>query len=131
MGFWGSVGRGTVWAFARNTEVGRKLLGKETLAEQWAREHREKHARLEGKWASKYVEDARTRKIQLFVDRNGNPTDRYPHVHVIHDEVLYAVTIQVSVACGFYPYKVVLPGSATGNEVNAAIDQALAELSKY
>lgn len=131
MGFWSGLGKGVVWAFARETEFGRKVLGRETLAEQWAREQKEKHARLEGKWFTKYVETKGGQRIELLIDQNGNPTDRYPHVHVIHDEVLYSVTVQVSVARGRYPHKVILPGSATGNEVNAAIDQALAELRKY
>lgn len=38
MGVW----RGLVWAFARNTEAGRKALGRETLAEQAVRERMER-----------------------------------------------------------------------------------------
>lgn len=127
MGVW----KGFVWAVGRNTEWGRKQLGQETLLEQGVRERQELQARLEGRWASKYVGDERSGKIQLLIDEDGNPTKRYPHVHVIHDEVLHSVTIQVSVARGNYPYKVILPGTASGNEVNAAIEDALVELRKY
>jgi hypothetical protein len=129
MGFWGSVGRGAVWAFARNTEVGKRLLGKETLLQQHVREQEQTRRRLEGRWFNKYIE--RDGTIELLIDRDGNPTDRYPHVHVIHDEKLFEVRILVSVSPHNHASRQTLPGSASGNEVNAAIDRALAELRRY
>lgn len=122
-----SIWKGFVWAVGRNTEWGRKQLGQETLAEQTARELRLKQ-RLQGRWFSRYRENQGT--IELMVDRDGNPTNQYPHVHVIHDEAQGEVRFVLSFSPHNHPMRETLPGTASGNEVNAAIDRMVAELRR-
>jgi hypothetical protein len=95
------------------------------------REARERamRARLEGRWFSKYRESDGT--IELMVDRDGNPTNTYPHVHVIHDELKGEVRLVLSLSPSNHPKRETLPGTASGNEVNAAIDRFVMELRMY
>lgn len=124
MGFW----KGVVWLTARNTEWGRKQLGQETLAEQTARELRLRR-RLEGRWFSKYREQ--DGQIHLLIDLDGNLTNTYPHVHVIHDEAVGEVRLVASTRDRRRVFSETLSGDVSGNEVNAAIDRALAELRRH
>lgn len=63
-------------------------------------------------------------EIQYFVDERGFPTTNTPHVHVIHDELKNEVRVLLSVeGVDRHPYPTItLPGAASGNEVNAAVD---------
>ncbi|SRR6266498_687002 len=117
------IWKGVVWAVARNTDWGRKQLGQETAQEEALRR------RLEGRWYSKYREE--NGKIHLLIDPDGNPTNTYPHVHVIHDEQQREVRIVASTVNRRHVYDQTLSGEADGNEVNAAIDQALTELRRH
>ena len=124
MGLW----KGFVWAVGRNTEWGRKQLGQETLREQGVREQALRR-RLEGRWFTKYREGDGT--IELLIDPEGNLTDTYPHLHVIHDERAGEVRFVASTSNRQRVYTSTLPGDVSGNEVNAEIDRALRELRRY
>lgn len=116
-----------VWLFARNTKPGHRYLYGDAPAEPGTAAAL--RARLEGRWFSKYTVNQGT--IELLVDRDGNQTTAYPHVHVIHDEANREVRVLVSLAPGNHPHSEVLPGTASGNEVNAAIDRAIELLRRY
>lgn len=73
-------------------------------------------------WYSKYRKKDGT--IHVMVDKHGNITTEYPHVHVIHDEPGSKIQIVVSRGPKDHPAKWSLHGSSSGNEVNAAIDRA-------
>jgi hypothetical protein len=88
-----------------------------------------KKGRLAGRWYSKYMSSDGS--IQILLDKNGNVTDQYPHVHVIHDEPGSEVRIHVTRSEGRHSDHEVLPGNASGNEVNAAIERALRKLRRY
>lgn len=75
---------------------------------------------------SKYRSD--DGKIHVFLDRNGNPTTSYPHVHVIHDERGGEVRIVHSSGDGTHPERTTLPGNASGNQINAAVADMLKRL---
>jgi len=85
--------------------------------------------RQEGRWYSKYRSDDGT--IHVMLDRDGNLTNQYPHVHVIHDEPGSEVRIHVTLGPRRHSDHEVLPGTASGNEVNAAIERALRKLRRY
>lgn len=65
---------------------------------------------------------------QVMLDKNGKLTSSYPHVHVIHDEPRNEVRIVLSRSQTDHPEQDRLPGSASGNEVNAAVDRMLRKL---
>lgn len=67
-------------------------------------------------------------RIDVFIDRNGNQTTTYPHVHVVHREGAGGIVIIASKSRDNHPYEVVLPGNASGNRVNRAIDEAISKL---
>jgi hypothetical protein len=108
-----------IWLFARKTRAGSKYL----YGDQVTRE------RLEGRWYSKYTVSSGA--IELMVDRDGNPTNTYPHVHVIHDEAKGEVRFVLSLGPQNHPVRETLPGTASGNEVNAMIDRMVAELRNH
>ena len=74
-----------------------------------------------GGWYAKYRQD--DGKIHAMVDRNGNPTTTYPHVHVIHDERGGEVVVVISRGGGVHEERTVLPGDVSGNQVNAVVDR--------
>ena len=119
-----SFGKAMVWLFARNTPWGMKVLGRLPTPERIRLQQR-----LEGRWASKYVEKQGT--VELLVGLDGNPTTTYPHVHVIHDEVNDEVRILASVASKNVVFRETLPGTSTGNDVNDAIERALVRLRRH
>lgn len=88
-----------------------------------------KRGPLAGRWHSKYM--SKDGSIQVLLDKNGNVTDQYPHVHVIHDEPGSEVRIHVTRSEGRHSDHEVLPGNASGNEVNAAIERALRKLPRH
>jgi hypothetical protein len=61
-------------------------------------------------------------KIELFVDKWGNPTTGYPHVHVIHHGS-GTVEVLASTAGGEHAFKTSL-NNPSGNEVNSAVSEA-------
>lgn len=94
--------------------------------ERVAREDKYPRPEKDWGWYSKYRSSDGT--IHVMLDRNGEPTTKYPHVHVIHDEPGGQVRIVLSLRKGEHPETRVLPGTSSGNEVNAAIDQMLRKL---
>lgn len=88
---------------------------------------REQLARAQGSgWYSKYRSD--DGKIHVMLDATGQPTTKYPHVHVIHDEQAGEVRIVISRGRGVHSDLIRLPGDAGGNEVDAAIARLLRKL---
>jgi hypothetical protein len=81
------------------------------------------YARAEGDdYYSKH--DPRFGRTGYFVDRRGNPTTGYPHVHVIADERQGKIFLTASRSKHEKVGPAVeLPISASGNEVNAAAKQ--------
>lgn len=116
----GSVKYGASTSFRHN-----KAAMEAARAEREARSAR--YARATGSdYYSKYRSD--DGKIHVYLDRNGNPTTTYPHLHVIHDERGGEVRIVRSPGDGSHPEKQVLRGNASGNEVNAAVNEMLKRL---
>lgn len=72
-------------------------------------------------WYSK--SDGRDETIHEMVDKAGHPTTEYPHVHVIHDERRNQVRVVASYAPGDHSETMTLSGDASGNEVNAAVEE--------
>jgi hypothetical protein len=71
--------------------------------------------------------NAKYGKMGYFVDRNGNPTTSYPHVHVVISEQRSVFEITASRGKHDHPQRETLPIMASGNEVNAAI----ARMARY
>ena len=67
-------------------------------------------------------------KVELFIGPDGDITAERPHVHVVHDEPNSEVVFIVTRADGSHPTKTKLPGTASGNEVNAMIARLIQEL---
>ncbi len=109
------------WLFARKTKSGSRYL--------YGPDQERLRKRLEGRWSSKYHEE--DGKIHLLIDPDGNPTKTYPHVHVIHDERANQVHFVASTGERRRVYSSTLSGDVSGNEVNAEIDKALAELRRH
>jgi hypothetical protein len=74
-----------------------------------------------GNWYTKYRTDDET--IHLMVDKEGNPTTEYPHVHVIHDEKNNQIRVVASYAKDRHSDTMTLSGDASGNDVNAAVEE--------
>ena len=75
--------------------------------------------RLEGRWASRFRSD--TGKIDVLIDKNGNPTTAYPHVHIVYNTQEDKVRVILSLAPKNHPSEEILPGDADGNRVNEAV----------
>jgi len=69
---------------------------------------------------------ARGDVVESFVDRHGNPTVGYPHVHVVHQRN-GEVHVTASVAPGRHSWAVQLK-SPTGAQVEQAVRDARAHL---
>jgi hypothetical protein len=67
--------------------------------------------------------DPRFNRTGYFVDRNGNPTTTYPHVHIVADESQGLVIVTATKGKHLHLGQEKLPISASGNEVNAAIQR--------
>ena len=78
----------------------------------------------QGGWYSK----SRDGKVEIFIGPDGDLTAERPHVHVVHDDPNSEVIFIVTRIDGSHPIKTSLPGSATGNEVNAMIARLVKEL---
>ena len=74
---------------------------------------------LEGRWTSRYRSD--TGKIDVLLDKSGNPTNVYPHVHVAYNAQEDKVHVILSLGPRDHPAREVLPGDASGNQVNGAV----------
>jgi hypothetical protein len=74
----------------------------------------------EKQWYSKYHPKS---GIELLINKLGEPTLTYPHVHVVHDERKNEVRVVLSKGPKNHPEKRVLPGDASGNEVNEAVNE--------
>ena len=79
-------------------------------------------AKTEGEWYSRSNRRGEG-EVEVLLDQDGKPTTGYPHVHVIHDEKKGEVRLHNTMAKGVHQDKVVLPGTVTGNQVNAAVDR--------
>lgn len=90
-----------------------RRAGKQIKAERMARETSSR-----GGWNSKYGRGT----TELLLDKNGNPTTGYPHVHVIHDEPGGRIKLHITRSRDVHTDELYLPGNASGNQVNAAID---------
>ncbi len=78
--------------------------------------------RAEGSnWYTKYRSDDET--IHLMVDKDGNATTDYPHVHVIHDEKHDQIRVVASHGPNSHSDTMTLSGNASGNDVNVAIEE--------
>jgi len=66
--------------------------------------------------------------IEMMVGPDGESTNTYPHVHVIHDSQANQIRVVVSRSSSDHSSPEILPGDAYGNEVNAAILRALQQL---
>ncbi|MGM0216487.1 hypothetical protein [Enterococcus sp. AZ109] len=65
-------------------------------------------------------------RIEYFVDKQGNPTINYPHVHIIH-RGNGQVEVVASLSRGKHPYRTTL-NNPSGGDVNAAIRSAASYL---
>ncbi|WP_195210587.1 hypothetical protein [Actinomarinicola tropica] len=110
-----SVRNGT----AMNPLITRKFI-KQAQAERLARYPAPSR---KGGWYSKYSSEDGT--IHVMIGPDGNITTTYPHVHVIHDERGSEVRVVVSRGPGDHPHTFRLPGTASGNEVDAKIAEAI------
>lgn len=77
-------------------------------------------------WYSKARSDDNT--VHVMYDANGEITTDYPHVHVIHDGKANEVRVVASWGPGDHSDPLVLPGDASGNDVNTAVEQMRGEL---
>jgi hypothetical protein len=118
------MGIGKRILFGRSESVGGALtdavkqLGGETSAQ---RRQRYDHQRKRNSWFSQYTEGEGT--IEVFVDRHGEITAFYPHVHVIHDESRDEVRLVASRSAGDHIAAERLPGTASGDEVNDVVNR--------
>ena len=76
---------------------------------------------LKSNWYTKYRTDDET--IHLMVDKEGNPTTDYPHVHIIHDEKNDEIRVVASYNLHGHSDTMTLSGDASGNDVNAAVEE--------
>lgn len=81
-----------------------------------------------GGWYSKARSDDQT--VHQFIGSNGDLTSERPHVHVIHKEKQGEILIQITLQDGSHPDGITLPGDASGNEVNAAIQEMVRRMNK-
>jgi chromosome segregation ATPase len=65
--------------------------------------------------------DGRDETIHEMVDKAGNLTTDYPHVHVIHDEKNHEIRVVASHGQHSHSETMTLSGDASGNDVNAAV----------
>jgi hypothetical protein len=63
--------------------------------------------------------------IEMMIGPDGESTNSYPHVHVIHDESTGQIRVVASRSSSDHSAPEVLPYDADGNEVNAAIERAI------
>ena len=73
-----------------------------------------------------YSRFKRSEQIELFVDRYGNPTVDYPHVHVVHHGD-GDVDVVATPSEGRHTWETTLR-DPSGNEVNEAIQTAASYL---
>jgi len=77
-------------------------------------------------WYSKWRSDDST--AQIMYDKAGNVTTGYPHVHVIHDDLADQIRVVASWGPRSHSRTTVLAGDASGNDVNAAVDELRRQL---
>jgi hypothetical protein len=66
--------------------------------------------------------------IEMMIGPDGESTNTYPHVHVIHDPHMNQVRVVASRSSHDHSAPEMLTGDASGNEVNAAILRAIQQL---
>lgn len=120
-GIWRSIRSGTG---GNILDTRRHIKG--AMAQRLVDEQRSSRPARKGGWYTKYREGDGT--IHLMIGKDGNTTESYPHVHIIHDSPGAEVRIVASRGPGDHPFKEVLPGTASGNEVNQAISRMIAKL---
>ncbi len=91
-----------------------RRAGKQVKAERMARE-----TSRSGGWNSKYSSSTNTTEVML--DKNGNPTTAYPHIHIIHDEFGGRIKLHITRSPGVHTDELYLPANASGNQVDAAV----------
>ncbi len=67
-------------------------------------------------------------RLDMLVDKAGNPTTTYPHVHVIHNDSGGGIRVVASQSKSARVFEVVLPSDADGNRVEAAVREARSHL---
>jgi hypothetical protein len=73
---------------------------------------------------NKYSEfDPRNGRQGRFLDKYDHPTTERPHVHIVTNESQGLVIITATLKDGSHPGEIKLPITASGNEVNAAVQQ--------
>lgn len=76
-------------------------------------------------WYSILHQNGTTGTIEMMIGTDGESTNSYPHVHVIHDESKNQIRIVASRSSSDHSPPEFLSGDASGNEVNAAIERAI------
>lgn len=70
-----------------------------------------------------YSQDRGNGAIEQFIGKNGELTAERPHVHIIHNENEGRIVFVATHSNGSHGAPEYLPINASGNEVNAKIDQ--------
>ena len=86
-------------------------------------------AKTEKEWYSKYNQRGEG-EVEVLLDKHGRPTMGYPHVHIIHDEEKGEVRLHNTMAKKGHRDHIVLPGTPTGTEVNAAVNHLRSVLKR-
>jgi hypothetical protein len=73
-----------------------------------------------------YSRVTKNENIELFVDKGGNPTTGYPHVHIVHHQS-GQVDIVASVSEGNHVWRTTLQ-RPTGSEVETAVGMARSKI---
>jgi hypothetical protein len=76
-----------------------------------------------GPWSSAYNQRGQG-EIEVMLDKQGKPTQGMPHVHLIHEKDQIRMHISVRDKERHHE-RTTLPGTASGNEVNAAVDRLI------
>ncbi len=63
--------------------------------------------------------------VQLFLSPKGEVTKAYPRVHVIYDDGNGRVIVAASVSRTKHVFRKILPATATGNDIDAVIRDAM------
>lgn len=63
--------------------------------------------------------------MEMMIGPDGESTNSYPHVHVIHDDTQQQIRVVASRSPSDHSPPEILPFNTDGNEINAAIERAL------
>lgn len=119
-----SMLRGNGTSVRANREAARQEMAKRLAREARAAQTYDKAVGDEyySKW------DPSGGRIDILVDRDGLPTNRYPHVHVVHNDSDGGVRVIASASKGAPVYETALPANADGRQVEAAVREARSKI---